>query len=91
MWNPFKKNTGNNNNNDDEAKDSNKMGFVQRLAMKKVMNMSEEERMKMMKKVLTPENISKNKDKIMAVMEQMKANGQISQAQVEEAKKNLGI
>ena len=90
MWNPFKKN-GSSNNDDDDLKDPNKMGFVQRLAMKKMMSMGPEQREKMMKKVLTPENISKNKDKLLAAMEQMKASGQISASQIEEAKRRLGL
>jgi len=93
MWNPFKKtgNSNNSNNDDDDSKDPNNMGFVQRLAMKKMMSMSPEQREKMMKKVLTPENISKNKDKLMAAMEQMKASGQMSASQIEEAKRRLGL
>lgn len=90
MWNPFKK-TGSSNNDDDDLKDPNKMGFVQHLAMKKMMSMSPEQREKMMKKVLTPENISKNKDKLLAAMEQMKASGQMSASQIEEAKRRLGL
>ena len=100
MWNLFKKktnNTGNNNSDDDKQDDKKKkddtpqMGFVQRLAMKKMMSMSPEQREKMMRKVMTPENISKNKDKILAAMEQMKASGQISDDQIREAKKRLGL
>lgn len=89
MWNPFKKNTS--NNNDDDSKDPNKMGFVQRIAMKKMMNMSDKERMKLMQKVMTPENIAKNKDKILKTMEQMRASGQMTADQVEMAKQKLGL
>ena len=88
MGNPFKKNTSNGN---DDAKDPNKMGFMQRIAMKKVMNMSDAERMKLMQKVMTPENIAKNKDKILGAMEQMKASGQMTADQVEMAKQKLGL
>ncbi|MDO8529405.1 MAG: hypothetical protein Q7S18_01930 [bacterium] len=83
MWNPFKK-----KNNSDNP---NQMGFVQRLAMKKMMSMSEEQRNKLLQKALTPENISKNKDKIMAAMEQMKSSGQLSNEQMELAKKKMGL
>lgn len=89
MWNPFKKNTS--NNNDDDSKNPNKMGFVQRIAMKKMMNMSDKERMKLMQKVMTPENIAKNKDKILKTMEQMRASGQMTADQVEMAKQKLGL
>jgi len=76
---------------DDDKDDTQNMGFVQRLAMKKMMSMSPQQREKMMQKVLTPENISKNKDKILAAMQQMKASGQVSADQIEEAKKRLGL
>lgn len=85
MWNPFKKNT------DDNSKDPNKMGFVQKIAMKKIMNMSDKERMKLMQKVMTPENIQKNKGKILETMEQMKSSGQMTADQVEMAKQKLGL
>jgi hypothetical protein len=84
MWNPFKKNTKNND-------DPNQMGFVQRLAMKKMMSMNEQERTKLMQKMMNPENINKNKDKILAAMEQMKSSGQITADQVELAKQKLGL
>ncbi|MFA5777811.1 MAG: hypothetical protein WC906_05260 [Parcubacteria group bacterium] len=90
MWNPFKKTSSSNNGSDDKDNTQN-MGFVQRLAMKKMMSMSPEQREKMMKKIMTPENISKNKDKILEAMEQMKASGQMSASQVEEAKRRLGL
>jgi hypothetical protein len=86
MWNPFKKKSKNQN-----PADPNQMGFVQKLAMKKIMNMNDEERMKLMQKVMTPENIAKNKDKILAMMEGMKKSGQISADQYEMIKQKLGI
>lgn len=90
MWNPFKK-TSSNSNSDDDKNNSQNIGFVQRLAMKKMMSMSPEQRQKLMRKLMTPENISKNKDKILSAMDQMKASGQLSADQIEEAKKRLGI
>jgi hypothetical protein len=59
--------------------------------MKKMMNMSDKERMKLMQKVMTPENIAKNKDKILKTMEQMRASGQMTADQVEMAKQKLGL
>lgn len=93
MWNPFKKNTSNNStsNDDDDSKDPNKMGFMQKIAMKKIMNMSDKEKMKLMQKVMTPENIAKNRDKILASMKQMKASGQMTADQIELAKQKLGL
>lgn len=85
MWNPFgKKNSGNQN-------DPNNAGFLQRLAMKKIMQMSPEERMKMMSQLLTPENIAKNRGAILQSLEQMERSGQLSADQVKLAKQKFGI
>lgn len=84
MRNPFKKKSANPN-------DPNQMGFLQRLAMKKIEKMSPEEKEKLAQKMMTPENIEKNKEKILASMEMMKASGQITDAQAEEARRRLGI
>jgi hypothetical protein len=91
MWNPFKKTSSNNSNSNDDKDDTQNMGFVQRLAMKKMMSMSPEQREKLMRKAMTPENISKNKDKILATMEQMRASGQMTSDQIELAKQKLGL
>ncbi|MFH0969146.1 MAG: hypothetical protein V1804_01425 [Patescibacteria group bacterium] len=91
MWNPFKKSKSSNNTDDDKKDDAQNMGFMQRIMMKKVMNMSDAERMKLMQKVLTPENIAKNKDKIMPMLENMKNSGQMSADQYEMIKQKLGI
>lgn len=84
MWNPLKKKSANSN-------DPDQMGFLQRLAMKKIEKMSPEEKEKLAQKMLTPENIEKNKDKILESMKMMKASGQITDAQIEEAKRRLGL
>lgn len=86
MFNIFKrkKSTG-------KADDKQKMGMLQRLAMKKMERMSPEERQKLMQKVMRPENISKHKDQILSTMEQMKASGQITDEQIALAKKQLGL
>ena len=86
MWNPFKKSKS--NQGDDNAP---KFNMLQKLAMKKLERMSPQEREKMTSKFLTPENIAKNKPRILSMMEQMKKTGQISPDQIEEAKKKLGL
>ena len=85
LWNKKRK------NDDGEVADSPKMGMLQRLAMKKVMSMDPKERERLMQKALTPENIEKNRDKILATMEQMKASGQLTDEQVKMAKEKLGL
>ncbi len=78
MWNPFKK-SGKQN--------SNQLGMLQKIAMKKMAKMSPQEQSKMMQDVLKPEN----RGKLMTAMEQMKKTGMISEEQIAEAKKRLGM
>jgi hypothetical protein len=81
----------NKKNNDDGEVDTQKMGMLQRLAMKKLEKMDPKEREKLMQKALSPDNIAKNKDKILATMEQMKASGQMTDEQIKMAKEKLGL
>jgi|WetSurMetagenome_2_1015567.scaffolds.fasta_scaffold981565_2 hypothetical protein len=87
MWNPFSKK----NDDDDDDKKVKKPGLFQRLAMKKFESMSDEERMKVMRKALDPKNIAKNKDKILASLKEMRRSGQINADQYEMAKQKMGI
>jgi len=75
----------------DNPLDPENMGFMQRMAMKKLEKMSPEEREKLMKKVMTPDNIQKNKADILKTLEQMKKSGQMNDHQIFEAKKRLGL
>jgi len=68
-----------------------KMGMLQRLAMKKIMKMDPVEREKLLQKAMSPENIAKNKDKILDTMEKMKESGQLTEEQMNEAKRRLGL
>ncbi len=77
--------------NSDDDTSAPKMGMLQRLAMKKLEKMDPKEREKLMQKAMNPENIAKNKDKILETMEQMKASGQLTEAQIELAKEKLGL
>lgn len=107
MWNPFKKKaaagqqggvsgkqsvtTKANAQAGQQALPTQNMGMLQRLAMKKLASMSESERQQLMAKFMTPENLEKNKDKIMAQLNQMKKSGMITDTQYEEGKKRLGL
>jgi hypothetical protein len=71
--------------------DPQNMGFFQKIAMRKLEKMSPDERQKMIKKVMTPENIQKNKKDILKTLEQMEKSGQMNSHQVFEAKKRLGL
>jgi hypothetical protein len=86
----FKKKT------DDSKKSKNpmdpeNMGFMQRMAMKKLEKMSPAEREALMKKVMTPDNIQKNRADILKTLEAMKKSGQMNDHQIFEAKKRLGL
>lgn len=67
------------------------MGMLQKMAMKKVMKMSPEERNKLMQKMLEPKNIQKNKKQILEMLEGMEKSGQMNKHQVFDAKKRLGL
>ena len=92
-WNPFAK--------DEEAREDlanlpgapkmEDMNMFQRFAMKRFMKMSPAEREKMMKKAMTPKNIEKNKDEILASLESMRKAGQISDDQYRLTKAKLGL
>ena len=79
-----KKKTGN-------PMDPENMGFMQKMAMKRLEKMSPEERNKLMQKMLTPENIQKNKKDILSMLDQMQKSGQMNAHQVFDAKKRLGL
>ncbi|HRY82080.1 MAG TPA: hypothetical protein P5232_00020 [Candidatus Moranbacteria bacterium] len=79
MWNPFKK---------AQSKiSSTAVNMMQKVAMKKLQNMSLEEQQKIMQEAFKPEN----KEKLLAVMEQMKSSGQITEEQYRMAKQKMGM
>ncbi|MFA5926400.1 MAG: hypothetical protein WC831_05775 [Parcubacteria group bacterium] len=90
FWNKKPASSANKKNNDDQG-DASKMGMLQRLAMKKLMKMDPKERERMIQKAMTPENIAKNKDKILETMEKMRESGQITEEQMKTAKEKLGL
>ena len=67
------------------------MGMLQKIAMKRVMKMSPDERNKLMAKMLEPKNIQKNKKQILEMLDGMEKSGQMNKHQVSEAKKRLGL
>lgn len=84
IWNPFTKNK---KGDGDSEKDSQKMGMMEKIAMKKLAKMSPQERDKMVREFLDP----KNKDKIEKVMKYMKASGKVTEEQIEEVRKKMGF
>jgi hypothetical protein len=85
IWNPFKKNSSSGAGNDKD--DKQKMGMLQSLAMKKLAKMSPQEREKLGQEMLKPEN----KDKLLSAMKMMRKTGQITEEQMAEAKKRMGL
>lgn len=77
-WNPFKKAKS--------KASSAAMGMMQKVAMKKLQKMSPQEQQKMMQEAFKPEN----RKKMLEVMEQMKASGQITDEQYRAAKQKMG-
>ena len=83
MWNPFGKNKK-------VALDENgqpKLGFLQRMAMKKIESMSPEEKEKMLQDAMAP----KNRGKLIKEMEKMVEKGMMSKNQMKKAKERMGI
>lgn len=78
MWNPFKKAKS--------AVSSTAMSMMQKVAMKKLQNMSPQEQQKIMQEAMKPEN----RAKLLAMMEQMKNAGQITEEQYRQAKQKMG-
>jgi len=79
MFNIFKKNKSTGGNF--------ATNMLAKIAMKKLEKMSPAEQQKMMQEAFKPEN----RDKMLVVMEQMVASGQITQEQYDMAKKKLGL
>ena len=61
--------------------------MMSKIAMKKLQNMSPQERQSMAREAFKPEN----KDKMLSVMEQMRKTGQITEEQYNMAKQKLGL
>lgn len=71
--------------------DPNNINFLQKMALKQLERMSPEERENLMKRAMSPENIQKNKNDILDMLEQMEKSGQMNPQQIFEAKKRLGL
>jgi len=73
------------------APDPKDMGMFQKFAMKQLMKMSPAEREKVLKKAMTPKNIAKHKDEILAQLEQARKSGHMSDDQYRLARRKMGI
>lgn len=68
-----------------------KLNTIQKLAMNRLMKMKPEERDRLMAEFLSPENIAKHKDEILAMIDNMEKSGQISKEQINLIKNKLGL
>lgn len=73
------------------APDPKDMGMFQKFAMKQLLKMSPAEREKVLKKAMTPENIAKHKDEILAQLEHARKSGMMSDDQYRLARRKMGI
>ncbi|MGK2848947.1 MAG: hypothetical protein ACSLEX_02675 [Minisyncoccota bacterium] len=71
--------------------DTKDMNMLQRFAMKRMMKMSPAERETLMRKAMTPKNIEKHKDEILASLEMMRKSRQISDDQYRLTKAKFGL
>lgn len=96
-WNPFKKNQNGETEKVSElsqipgAPKMEDLNIFQRFAMKRLMKMSPAEREQVLKKSLTPKNVAKHKDEILAQLETARKAGQISDDQYRLTKARLGL
>lgn len=96
-WNPFKKKDDQSKPESDKLPDlpgvpkMEDMNMFQRFAMKRFLAMKPADREKVIKKSLTPENVAKHRDEIIASLETMRKAGQISDDQYRLAKKRFGL
>lgn len=82
MWNPFKKKKIEFDENGQP-----KLGFLQRMAMKKFEKMSDEEKQKVFQDAFNP----KNRKKLLKEMDKMVESGMMSKSQLRKAKERMGI
>lgn len=97
MWNPFDKKPK------DEKKpaaalpggmpapDMKDMNMMERFAMKRFLAMSPQEQKKMVEKMMTPKNVAKHRDEILAQLEQARKSGMMSDDQYRLARKKYGL
>ena len=100
-WNPFSKKASDDKKDEKSVEEKlaavpgapklEDMGMMERFAMKRFMKMNPEEQKKMVEKAMTPKNIAKHKDEIIASIEELKKNRMISDDQYRLMKRKFGI
>lgn len=101
-WNPFRKKTDKEVEEKKKEKEkidmmletlpgAKNMNMVQKFMARRVLSLPEDKRNEVLQKAMTPKNIEKHKDEILAQLDALKRSGQMSDDQYRLAKRRLGL
>ncbi|MEA2006637.1 MAG: hypothetical protein U9O20_00550 [Patescibacteria group bacterium] len=71
--------------------DKSKLSFKEKMGMKMFQKMSREKQEEVLRKAMNPAEVQKNKDKILAQVDEMVRSGQIDKGQAEAVKSRMGL
>jgi hypothetical protein len=71
--------------------DTSKMGLKEKMAFKMFQKMPKKKQEEVMRKAMNPQNILKEKDKILKQLKEAVDSGQMSKQEVEQIKSRLGL
>ena len=71
--------------------DTSQMSFKEKAALKLFQKMPKKKQEEVMRQAMNPKNVQKNKEKILAQIDEMVASGQIDKSQIEAVKSRMGL
>ncbi|MEA1925714.1 MAG: hypothetical protein U9M90_00505 [Patescibacteria group bacterium] len=71
--------------------DSSKLSFKERMGLKMFKRMSKKKQEKMLRQAMNPQEVMKNKDKLLKQVDDMVKSGQIDKGQAEAVKSRMGL
>lgn len=71
--------------------DTSKMSFKEKMGLKMFKRMSQKKQDKILREAINPAQVMKNKDKILAQIDEMIKSGQIDKGQAEAVKSRMGL
>ncbi len=71
--------------------DSSKLSFKEKMGLKMFRRMSKKKQEKMLRQAMNPQEVMKNKDKILKQVDDMVKSGQIDKGQAEAVKSRMGL
>lgn len=71
--------------------DTSRLSFKEKMGLKMFKRMPKHKQEDMLRKAMNPEAVQKNKDKILAQINEMVKNGQIDKGQAEAVKSKMGL